>query len=167
MITKVAEARHLVKLGGTDPKEAFPKIQALAASNSWQEREVAATALVEISKKQPEAVVREMLRWAPNPDTNIRRAASEGLRHVARHAPATVVPVLELLRDDSELYVRKSVGNILRNASNRHPEFVLELCRRWSKLADARTNWTIKDGLKKLLKTRPQDMDSFLHLLGH
>jgi 3-methyladenine DNA glycosylase AlkC len=156
----------MVQRGRDDPTKAFPKIRILAASDSWQEREVAATALVEISKKQPEAVLREMHQWATDTDANIRRTASEGLRHVARNSPATVVPVLELLHSDPELYVRKSVGNILRNASNKHPDFVIEICRRWLRRADSLTNWTIKDGLKKLLKTRPKEAQKILGSLN-
>lgn len=162
VITKVGEVGHLVRRGRANPTAVFPEIRALAASDSWQEREVAATALVEISKKQPDAIVREMRQWATDRDANIRRTASEGLRHVARTAPVTMVHVLEALCGDSEVYVRKSVGNILRNASNKHPDFVIELCRRWGARGDSLTNWTIKDGLKKLLTTRPEAVQKIL-----
>ena len=40
-----------------------------------ESREVAATALLEISKKKADGVVREMLRWADDPDENVRRTA--------------------------------------------------------------------------------------------
>src|SRR4051812_14834803 len=106
MIDKIADVPHLVSKGRADPRAAFPEIRSLAASDRWQTREVAATALVEISKKQPDAVVGEMLRWARDRDRNIRRAASEGLRDVARKSPDAVAPVLELLRGDPDLYVR-------------------------------------------------------------
>jgi 3-methyladenine DNA glycosylase AlkC len=78
---------------------------------------VAATALVEVSKKKPDKVVAEMLIWSDAPDPNIRRTASEGLREVARRNPAHELHVLENLKKDSALYVRKSVANVLRNAS--------------------------------------------------
>jgi 3-methyladenine DNA glycosylase AlkC len=166
MITKISDVPHLVTKGGIDPMTAFPEIRSLAASVSWQEREVAATALVEISKKQGDAVVRELLQWAQDQDSNVRRAASEGLRHLARNSPEVVVPVLELLRSDSVLYVRKSVANVLRNAGKKHPEFVLELCRRWSDLGDSNTAWIIKDGLRKLREKEPKRVDQVLSVLG-
>ena len=106
MITKIADVPHLVPKGRVNPKAAFPEIRSLAASQSWQEREVAATALVEISKKRADAVVAELRRWARSRDPNIRRAASEGLRDLARKTPDVVVPVLELLLADPVLYVR-------------------------------------------------------------
>ena len=165
MITKISDVPDLVSNGRSNPKAAFPKIRSLAASESWQEREVAATALVEISKKQREAVLDELFRWAKDPDSNVRRAASEGLRHVARHHPDAVAPILELLRTDDDLYVRKSVANILRNAGKNHARFVLELCRRWAEAPDEHTTWIIRQGLRKLRETEPDRVDQVLRSL--
>ena len=78
MVTKVADVRDIVKTGVTNPSRAFPVIKALAKSDDWVEREVSATALVEISKKQPDKVIAEMLIWSRNRDANVRRTASEG-----------------------------------------------------------------------------------------
>jgi 3-methyladenine DNA glycosylase AlkC len=166
MITKISDVPHLVTNGRLNPATVFPKIRSLAASASWQEREVAATALVEISKKQGEAVLAELREWAKEQDSNLRRAASEGLRHLARHTPDSVVPVLELLRSDEDLYVRKSVANILRNAGKNHPEFVLALCRRWALVRDKHTDWIVREGLRKLRETKPEQVDQILGLLG-
>jgi 3-methyladenine DNA glycosylase AlkC len=166
MINKIADVPHLVPKGRASPDAAFGEILLLAASDSWQEREVAATALVEISKKHSEAVVAELLRWARSPDANIRRAASEGLRDLGRRTPDVVVPVLELLRADHALYVRKSVANVLRNAGKRHPEFVLNLCRRWAKVGDPLTDWVVKDGLRKLQESEPAQVKQIIRCLG-
>src|SRR6266571_3662490 len=57
--------------------------------------------------------------------TRIATATSEGLRGIIKSDPQAVRPVLEMLRSDSESYVKKSVANLLRNASSKHPEFVL------------------------------------------
>lgn len=166
MITRIANVPHLVPKGRADPKAAFPEVRSLAASGNWQEREVAATALVEISKKQADAVVAELLRWARDPDPNVRRAASEGLRDLARTTPDAVVSVLELLRADPALYVRKSVANVLRNAGKRHPGFVLDLCRRWAKVGDPHTDWVVKDGLRKLRESEPEQVERVVSSLG-
>lgn len=45
MISKLADVPDLVKDGRTRPDVAFLRIRQLAASEHWQEREVAATAL--------------------------------------------------------------------------------------------------------------------------
>lgn len=162
LISKVADVQDLVAQGRANPGAVFAEIKKLAASDQWQTREVAATALVEIGKRHPEAVVREVTRWAKATDSNLRRAASEGLRGVVKLDPQAVRPVLELLRADAELYVKKSVANLLRNASVKQPEFVLALCREWARHDNAHTRWIVKDGLKKLRISRPREVAAIL-----
>lgn len=165
MVSKVADVHEIVKTGIVNPRKAFPKIKALAKSEDWVKREVSATALVEISKKQPEKVVAEMFTWSKDSNPNVRRTASEALRHLARKRPADVLPVLENLKADTSLYVRKSVANVLRNASNYDPDFVLGVCSQWATLHDLNTDWIIKDGLRKLKTTRPKAADHILRSL--
>ena len=66
--------------GRVEPDAVFPELRRLAASDQWQTREVAATALVQIGKRHPVAVLETARRWAKDHDANVRRAASEGLR---------------------------------------------------------------------------------------
>lgn len=47
-----------------------------------------------------------MLIWADNKNSNLRRAASEGLRKAARKNPQKVLPVIEKLKTDNSLYVK-------------------------------------------------------------
>jgi 3-methyladenine DNA glycosylase AlkC len=162
MITKLADVPDLVKDGRTRPDAAFPRIRRLAASGHWQEREVAATALVEISKTQAGAVTAEMLRWSGDPDPNVRRASCEGLRELVRLTPEAVAPVLHALRADPSVYVRKSVANLLRDASKKHPAVVLGRCRGWAGSADRHTSWVIREGLKKLDATEPEQVRAIL-----
>jgi 3-methyladenine DNA glycosylase AlkC len=165
MVSKVADVQDLVVAGVVNPRKAFPDIKALAKSDDWVKREVSATALVEISKKQPEKVVTEMLTWSNDRDPNVRRTASEALRHIARKHPAQVLPVLENLKADASLYVRKSVANVLRNAGNYNPDFVLGVCSRWATLHEPNTDWIIKDGLRKLRTIRPKETEQILQSL--
>ena len=92
--------------------------------------------------------------------------ASEGLRHLARKVPTAILPILELLRADPDLYVRKSVANILRNAGKRDPEFILTLCQRWAEHQHKHTNWVIKDGLRKLRASQPEQVEQIVSSLG-
>jgi len=91
-----------------------------------------------------------MILWVEHPDPNVRRAASEGLRGIARRSPELVLPVLTKLKTDPNIYVKKSVANVLRNAGNYHAEFVLKVCEEWAAEASPHTAWIIKDGLRKL-----------------
>ena len=96
---------------------------------------------------------------------NVRRAASEGLRGIVKVDPQAVRPVLETLRTDPELYVKKSVANVLRNASGKHPEFVLSICQQWARSSNPHTRWIVKDGLRKLKGSRPDDVAEILERL--
>jgi len=151
-ITKLSDVKELVKQAVNNPQQAFPAIMDLAGSNDWKEREVAATILVEVSKKNSATVLEEMLLWAEHNDPNIRRTASEGLRYIARKNPELVLPVIDKLKTDSNLYVKKSVANILRNAGNYYPDFVLKICSEWAVDKNPHTDWIIKDGLRKIRK---------------
>ncbi|MFH1275570.1 MAG: DNA alkylation repair protein, partial [Candidatus Woesearchaeota archaeon] len=95
---------------------------------------------------------------ANDKDPNVRRTSSEGLRDVARKAPKKVLPIIEKLKKDDNLYVKKSVANVLRNASRYDPDFVLDLCKKWLKVGDSNTNWIIKDGLRKLKTTHTKEV---------
>ena len=76
--------------------------------------------------------------------------------------PELVWPVLERLKGDENLYVKKSVANVPRNASGNHPQAVLRICRKWSSVRDSNTAWIIKDGLKKLRATHPAEVEAIL-----
>jgi 3-methyladenine DNA glycosylase AlkC len=166
MITKASDVRHIIEASIRDLRQAFPTIMELAYSESWEEREVAATILVEASKKKPGEVVREMLFWADHPNPNVRRTASEGLRGVARRSPELVLPVLTKLKGDPHIYVKKSVANVLRNAGNYHPEFVLKVCEGWAAEGSPHTAWIIKDGLRKLRGKYPEKVGEIVVLSG-
>ncbi|CAN5713042.1 hypothetical protein BH23GEM1_BH23GEM1_06550 [soil metagenome] len=135
----------------------FPELRDLAASEEWQAREVAATAMVELSKRDPDSVAKEAARWARDRDPNVRRAASEGLRNLVQREPEKVLPVLHALRADPNRYVQKSVANVLRNATRKQLPFVLRLCSEWAESRDANTHWIIRDGLRKAAAAAPQE----------
>ncbi len=162
MVNKLSDVSDIVKQTINDPGQSFPAIMKLATSEDWKEREVAATILVEGSKKKPSDIVAEMILWADHANPNVRRTASEGLRDVARKKPELVLPVIAKLKADPNLYVKKSVANVLRNAGNYHPEFVLAVCAEWAKGRNANTAWIIKDGLRKLKAKYPEKVEKII-----
>jgi 3-methyladenine DNA glycosylase AlkC len=166
VIVKVEDIKPLLARGRVAPYAALSELRALAASDEWQTREVAATGLVEIGKCYPEVVVRQALRWAKARDVNVRRAACEGLRGLVKLDPRAVLPVLETLRADPELYVKKSVANVLRNAGATHPDFILAVCRQWARSRNTHTRWIVKDGLRKLRHSRPREVGAILRSVG-
>jgi DNA alkylation repair enzyme len=162
MVTKVGEVKNLVELGIKQPEEAFPKVKQLAQSDDWKAREVAATCLVEIGRKKTDEVIQEMMRWADDANPNVRRVSSEGLRGIVRRNPDKVLPVIGKLKTDDNLYVKKSVANVLRNASKYDSAFVFDLCTKWAKLNNQNTNWIIKDGMKKLPTEEQERLKSLI-----
>jgi len=162
LINKIGDIKPLLLEGRRDPEAVLPHLRALAASESWQEREVAATALVELAKRHPDVILATAAKWARARDAHVRRAASEGLRGVVQREPERVRPILEDLREDSDLYVKKSVANVLRNATRTQAEFVIGLCTEWARSTNPHTRWIVRDGLRKMKSVRPADATRIL-----
>lgn len=90
-------------------------------------------------------VIRE---WLADPSANVRRAVTEGLRiwtgrPYFREHPEVSVQMLSRLRDDESEYVRKSVGNALRDISKKHKELVRSELEQWD-ITDKRVAQTFK-----------------------
>ena len=103
-----------------------------------------------------------MILWADDSDPNVRRTASEGLRDVARKTPELALPVIAKLKADPDLYVKKSVANVLRNAGNYHPEYILRICEEWALGRNLHTAWIIKDGLRKLRAIHSEQVEAIV-----
>lgn len=83
----------------------------------------------------------EMLAgWVKDSNAHVRRLVSEGTRPRLPWAmrlpeiqenPNLSLPLLEALKDDSELYVRRSVANHLGDIAKDHLDLALEVCERW------------------------------------
>ena len=101
-----------------------------------------------------------METWSRDADEHVRRLASEGCRprlpwsfklRELTTDPSPVGPILQNLRADPSLYVRKSVANHLNDITKDHPGWVLERIGGWD-LADERTAWIAKRALRTLIK---------------
>ena len=74
--------------------------------------------------------------WLNSDCANVRRAASEGLRvwtsrPYFKDHPDIAVKLLSAHRQDQSLYVRKSIGNALRDISKKHSEYVSKELATW------------------------------------
>jgi len=96
--------------------------------------------------------------WLADSNPNVRRAVTEGLRiwtgrPYFREHPEVAIQLLSRFRDDESEYVRKSVGNALRDISKKHRELVKnELCT-WD-ISNKQVKQTHNLASKFLLKTR-------------
>ncbi|WP_025682100.1 hypothetical protein [Paenibacillus maysiensis] len=120
--------------------------------------------------REPERMMRQMTVWAGHPSEHVRRLASEGCRPrlpwgqalpIFKRDPAPVLAVLEQLKADPSLYVRKSVANNLNDIAKDHPEAVIATARRW-KGTHPDTDWIVRHGCRTLIrKSIPEVMAMF------
>lgn len=74
--------------------------------------------------------------WLNSDCANVRRAVSEGLRiwtsrPYFKDNPQIAIQLLSAHREDTSEYMRKSVGNALRDISKKYPELVSEELNSW------------------------------------
>jgi len=107
-----------------------------------------------------ERTLEAMIGWAKDENHHVRRLASEGSRprlpwsfqlKALMDDPTPVKPILESLKADPELYVRKSVANHLNDISKDNPETMLDWVDGWDGEAQE-TAWIIKHASRSLLK---------------
>ncbi len=117
-------------------------------------------AIREFLRLDQDRTLATMELWSRDQDEHVRRLASEGCRprlpwsfRLARLVsdPAPVAPILENLRADPSLYVRKSVANHLNDISKDHPAWVIERLRGWD-LDHPHTAWIARQALRTLIK---------------
>jgi hypothetical protein len=65
--------------------------------------------------------------------------------------PELAAPILDTLKADSSLYVRKSVANHLNDITKLHPEWVLKRLKSWP-LENPHTAWIARHALRTLIK---------------
>jgi 3-methyladenine DNA glycosylase AlkC len=113
----------------------------------------------------------QLLAWCQHENEHVRRLASEGIRPRLPWAPQLktliddpnpIWPVLEQLKADPSLYVRRSVANNLNDISKDHAEQVLALCRQWQKNQLDTTDWIIRHGLRTLVRSGYPDVFALL-----
>ncbi|MEG6501532.1 MULTISPECIES: DNA alkylation repair protein [unclassified Desulfovibrio] len=110
--------------------------------------------------KHEARMMAQMAAWAGHDNEHVRRLASEGCRPALpwgqalvsfKKDPLPVLAILERLKSDPSLYVRKSVANNLNDISKTHPELIAKITRDWYG-KNAHTDWIVKHGCRTLLK---------------
>lgn len=119
----------------------------------------------------PERTLAKLTEWTKDSDPHVRRLCSEGTRPRLPWAtripafikdPRPVLPILETLRDDPDLYVRRSVANHIGDIAKDHPRLAFKLCERWLEGATKDRKWLLrhavrhpaKKGVKAALRIR-------------
>ena len=111
--------------------------QRVSQDKDWRVQEILAKAFdrycADIGYEQALPVIKE---WLADSSANVRRAVTEGLRiwtgrrYFIDH-PEVAIQMLSQLRNDESEYVRKSVGNALRDISKKHGELIRIELQQW------------------------------------
>ena len=102
----------------------------VSKDDNWRVQEVLAKAFDEFCKQTGyERSLPIIDEWLKNNNPNTRRAVTEGLRiwtsrPYFKENPNEAIRRIAALKDDSSEYVRKSVGNSLRDISKKFPELI-------------------------------------------
>ena len=102
----------------------------VSKDDNWRVQEVLAKAFDEFCKQTGyEKSLPIIDEWLINNNPNTRRAVTEGLRiwtsrPYFKDNPNEAIRRIAALKDDSSEYVRKSVGNSLRDISKKFPELI-------------------------------------------
>jgi len=141
-VSEIYQARSLATFifGGlaADSNESVEWLKLrVSQDGDWRVQEILAKAFdrycADFGYERALPVIKE---WLADPSANVRRAVTEGLRiwtgrpYFHEH-PDIAIRLLSQLRDDESEYVRKSVGNALRDISKKHKELIRAELQRW------------------------------------
>lgn len=121
--------------------------QRVSRDPDWRVQEILAQAFDQVSKDVGYETNLPMIReWLHDDNPSVRRAASEGLRvwtarPYFRDHPDVAIRLLAALRGDESEYVRKSVGNALRDIGRKHKSMINAELKTWD-VADKKTQQT-------------------------
>jgi len=144
------------------------------AANGKDHFDISMNALNEMTRRfSAEGPIREFLihdeartlalyeKWASDPNLHVRRLVSESTRPRLPWArrlpqfiqnPEPVLQLLEILKNDNHLYVRRSVANNLNDISKDNPGIVIATLTRWKNEDTPQMAWLIKHALRTLIK---------------
>jgi 3-methyladenine DNA glycosylase AlkC len=104
-----------------------------------------------------ERTLKQLMQWLDDPDPHVRRLCSEGTRSRLPWGaripqlikdPTPTLPILDALKSDPSLYVRRSVANHVGDIAKDHPELAFDLCERWLSHADKELKWVIRHAVR-------------------
>ena len=150
---------EFVSTYGMDQKYRTQSLSALKKLTVYSSSELAIRPFI---LEDCQATMKWMLKMASDKNYHVRRLASEGCRPRLPWAmalpqfkkdPQLILPILEKLKDDPELYVRRSVANNINDICKDNPEIMLKTLRKWKKESPSKELlWVINHGLRSLIK---------------
>jgi 3-methyladenine DNA glycosylase AlkC len=112
-------------------------------------------------EKYPQRTLKVLKIWAKDPNYHVRRLVSEGTRprlpwasrlRIFQQDPSPILPLLEVLKNDPELYVRRSVANNLNDIGKDNPNILFDIASRWMQQPSTYSKWIINHALRSSIK---------------
>lgn len=133
----------------------------MRAQHALTQRFTAEFSIRPFLEHHPQATLSQLKLWTADPSVHVRRLVSEGTRPRLPWAPrlrqfqadpTPVLALLELLKDDPELYVRRSVANNLNDIGKDHPDVLAATAQAWLRGASAERTWIVGHALRSAVK---------------
>ena len=116
--------------------------------------------------KYEDKTMNQMKLWSKSPNEHLRRLSSEGCRPrlpwaialpIYKQNPSRILEIIELLKNDKSLYVKKSVANNLNDISKDNPLLVINFVK--INLGTSKDlDWICKHASRTLLKRADKDI---------
>lgn len=112
-------------------------------------------------QQHTKATLKILENWLDDPSEHVRRLISEGTRPRLPWAsrlppfqkdPTPVIKLLDALKDDKSLYVRRSVANNLNDIGKDNPAVMLDIAEQWMHKASPERAWIVKHALRVAVK---------------
>lgn len=135
--------------------------ESMRAQHAFTQRFTAEFSIRAFLERHPQATLARLREWTRDPSEHVRRLVSEGTRPRLPWAPRLrefqknprpVLELLELLKDDPALYVRRSVANNLNDIGKDHPALLVATAKRWLKNATPERRWIVNHALRSAIK---------------
>lgn len=127
----------------------------VSTDENWRVQEMLAKAFDEVCKSRGyEASLPIIEEWLNDNNPNVIRAVTEGLRiwtsrSFFKENPSVAIALIAKHKSHESEYLRKSVGNALKDISKKHTELIRQEVERWD-LSNPRIMFTYKLAAKLL-----------------
>ena len=125
--------------------------------------------------QHPNKTLLRLMEWTSHRDWRVRRLASEGSRSRLPWGiqlkpfienPSFAIDILNQLYNDPNLVVRRSVANNLNDIAKDNPDLAVETAQHWWDSGDELAKWTVRHGLRTLVKQGNKEALSILGFVG-
>lgn len=168
----------------------IPLIEKYANHEDWTIRETITHTIKSGLKKNRKITLIYLSKLSENENENLRRLAAESLRPTSEikwlrdtQKNKEILKILSKMKKDPSIYVRKAVGNNLKDQSKYMPELILNLADRWIKESnisvrddlasedglnqeEKRLIWTLKQSLRWIRNRNPEFRVRLQNILG-